>query len=295
MNKIIHGDNLDVLLGMKDKSIDLIYLDPPFNKKKTFVGSTGLSFKDLFGTGDINEEWIKSLSQTNVWLYSMITCQQNLGNEYNFAYLAYIAVRVMEMHRVLKDTGSLYLHCDHTMSHHLKIMLDSIFGEENFRNEIIWCYRKFGRGDKNFKSNHDTIFYYAKNSSKVRFNKQFEPFSPKTVGNRYKREFIDGRWQENKSIPMDMFRKNEGVPLSNTWEISFIHSQSKERTGYPTQKPLPLLERIIKASSNEGDIVLDPFCGSGTTCVAAKGVSRKWIGIDKSPDAVHICNNRLNK
>ena len=293
-------DNLDVLRGIDSSTVDLIYLDPPFNKKKSFsapVGSSaeGASFSDVFRKEDVKEEWIKTVEEDNEQLRKFLLGIKDWGNTYNFAYLAYMAIRLLEMHRILKDTGSIYLHCDPTMSHYLKLLLDCVFGEQNFRSEIVWWYRKFGRGGTNFKKNHDIILYYVKNREQVLFNELFEGFSPRTQKDKYKRVQVDGKWKQDKSTLMKEVRKEEGVPLSNTWEISFVHSQSKERTGYPTQKPLALLERIIQASSNEGDLIFDPFCGCATTCIAAEKLGRKWVGIDVSIKAYELVQKRLRK
>ena len=312
-------DNLDVLRGINSDAIDLIYLDPPFNTKQeqsstikgekaekiqTFIHNFNtqlnkdrrlfpdeLVWKDEYAAPQFKDKWgtDKDLDYSDVWLNELKGHEQlydflryigvYLGNSY-YSYLAFIAIRLVEMHRVLKPTGSLYLHCDSKVGHYLKLLLDIIFGADNFRNEVVWWYRKFGQGGKNFKKNHDTLFYYVKDKDHASFNELFEAFSPRTQKDRYKRVVIDGKWKQDKSIPMTKVRREDGVPLSNTWELPFIHSQAKERVGYPTQKPLALLERIIKASSNEGDVVLDPFCGSATTCVAAEKLGRRWIGID---------------
>ena len=186
-----------------------------------------------------------------------------------------MAIRLLEMHRVLKDTGSIYLHCDPTMSHYLKLLLDCVFGEKNFRNEIVWGYKWGGHNTKKmFARKHDLIFFYSKRDHYV-FNyeacKEYESISG---------------WKSNE----------EGRLLKDWWwDVPSLNTQAKERTGYPTQKPLALLERIIQASSNEGDLILDPFCGCATTCIAAERLRRKWIGIDVSIKAYELVQKRLRK
>ena len=255
MNTLYQGDNLQILRNMPDESVDLICTDPPFNTGKDW--------------GAFSDKWEGGLK----------------------GYLKFMEARVVECRRVLKDTGSLYLHCDSKASHYLKVMLDSVFGIDNFRNEIVWFYRKFGQGGKNFKQNHDIILYYA--TKECAFNRLYEDFSPKTVKPKYKRVMVDGKWVEDKDTLMDSVRTHDGVAMGNVWEISFINSQAKERLGYPTQKPLALYERMIQASSNQGDIVLDPFAGSGTTLDAAESLGRKWIGIDVGDEAIEIIQTRL--
>ncbi len=203
-----------------------------------------------------------------------------------------MAIRLIELHRILKPTGSIYFHCDQTMSHYIKILMDVIFGEEHFRNEIIWYYRKFGQAGNNFKKNHDVLLWYSK-SNQYQYHKQYEDFSPKTQKDKYKRILVDGRWVQDKNTLMADVRAVDGVAMGNVWEISFINSQSKERVGYPTQKPLALLRRIIQANSNPDDIVLDPFCGCATSCVAAEQLGRQWVGIDISEQAYTVAQERF--
>ena len=302
-------DNLEILEGINSNSIDLIYLDPPFNKKKTFtapLGSSaeGASFKDVFKEKDVKDEWVQTIKEDNEKLRTFLTGIKDLGDTSNFAYLAFMAIRVLEMYRVLKDTGSLYLHCDHTMSHYLKLMMDCIFGEKNFRNEIVWHYAK-GHGPKaDFRRKHDVILRYTKSKGYI-FNKQkYEHL--KNQKYRFNRVDEDKKayrinHTRNKEGEYKRFYLDDGVAVDDIWsylrekEYDQLAHNAKERTGYPTQKPLALLDRIIKASSNEGDIVLDPFCGCATTCVAAEGLNRKWIGIDVSVKAYELVKQRLAK
>jgi site-specific DNA-methyltransferase (adenine-specific) len=194
------------------------------------------------------------------------------------------------MYRVLKDTGSLYLHCDSTASHYLKILLDEVFGKNNFRNEIIWCYRGGGSSKKDFGKRHDIIFRYSK-SGDYRFNADNVRIQYEAEGLGRKDEAMWGKHKGSDKI----YKPNPlGKIPEDWWIINALNANSPERTGYPTQKPLTLLHRIIKASSNEGDIVLDPFCGCATTCVAAQQLGRKWMGIDVEKQAVNILVERLS-
>ncbi len=277
-------DNIKILQGINSNSVDLIYLDPPFNKNKVFtapIGSDaeGASFKDIFREEDVKDEWAHTIKEDNEKLYSLLESAKLMGgsNNYNYCYLCYMGIRIIEMYRVLKDTGSIYLHCDQTMSHYLKLLMDCVFGENNFRNEVIWCYHAGGASKKYFPRKHDNLLLYGK-SSNATHNIIRTPY----------RDFYAKKDDTGRYNP-------EGKMISDWWEISQISSVAKERTGYPTQKPIALLERIIAASSNEGDIVLDPFCGCATTCVAAEKLERHWIGIDISQKAYELVKQRLEK
>ena len=281
-------DNLEVLQGINSDSIDLIYLDPPFNKKKTFtapIGTSaeGASFKDIFYQEDIKDEWIQVIKEDLHEVYNFLNAVKEIEgrSSYNFCYLAYMAIRLIELHRILKDTGSLYLHCDPTMSHYLKILLDCVFGGENFRNEIVWWYGGGGAGKKTWGKKHDIVLFYTKskdwlfNVDSVREKHKWDKGQLRADGSS--RDLSKGK------LPDDVFHMHGTMP----W--------AKERTGYPTQKPLSLLERIIKASSKEKDIVLDPFCGCATTCVASEKLNRQWIGIDISIKAYELVKERLSR
>jgi len=292
-------DNLDILQGINDNCIDLIYLDPPFNKKKTFtapIGSSaeGASFSDIFREEDVKEEWLQTIEEDYEKLHAFLEGVKTTEGKksYNFCYLAYMAIRLIEMYRILKDTGSIYLHCDQTMSHYLKILMDCIFGEKNFRNEVVWAYHGPGAPkQKQFSRKHDTLFWYAKsnvwcfNSEDVRL-----PYKEKKQTLR-RRMSPHGRITQEEE---DMYHARGKIP-EDWWEVRVAARSKKEYVGYPTQKPLALLERIIKAGSNEGDIVLDPFCGCATTCVAAEKLGRQWIGIDVSVQAYELVKKRLRK
>ena len=205
-----------------------------------------------------------------------------------------MAIRLIECHRILKDTGSIYLHCDPTMSHYLKILMDCIFGEKNFRNEIVWAYTGPSNTKKWFPRKHDLVLYYVK-TSKAPFYKDNVrvPYKP-GMASKASGAGSQGIWSSghNKDRVKELF--NKGKVIEDWWsDITPVGRIKKELTGYPTQKPLALLRRIIKASTNRGDMVLDPFCGCATTCVAAEELGRQWIGVDVSPQAYTLVKRRL--
>lgn len=204
------------------------------------------------------------------------------------SYLIYMAVRLLEIHRLLKPTGSIYLHCDSTMSHYLKIMMDAIFGRENFKNEVIWSYRTGGVSKTYFARKHDVLLYYAADGAT--FNRQTEKAYTKSKARK--------PGLVNYGAGEAMFHEDEDgvyntVSMRDVWDVPYLNSQAKERTGYPTQKPLRLLQRIVKASSNAGEMVLDPFCGCATACIAAQIEGRQWAGIDLSPKATELVQQRM--
>ena len=295
-------DNLYVMRGINDACIDLIYLDPPFNKKKIFnapigTSAAGASFSDIWGKDDIKDADIALLRETHPTLHRYISGIIAIAPKNTAYYLLYMAVRLIEMHRILKPTGCLYLHCDPTMSHYLKILLDAIFGNGNFRNEVVWHYSDGGSAKNDFKKKHDIIYRYAKSKhylfndiridalNKRRYNKIEHHTGRKyfdTQNGKYRRYLDNGR------------RLDDVWTYLQDGKLRQLNSQAKERTGYPTQKPLALLRRIIRASSNPGDIILDPFCGCATTCVAAEQLERQWVGIDISTKAHELVIFRLN-
>ena len=286
-------DNLEILRGINDRCIDLIYLDPPFNKKKVFsapLGSSaeGAKFSDIFREEDIKDEWVKSIEFENPALHSYLMGVKTFSNIYNYCYLVYMAVRLLECHRILRDTGSIYLHCDPTMSHYLKIVMDCIFAENNFRNEVVWCYKEQETATRYFPKKHDIILFYSKVNDYT-FNVQWLPHSEAQL----KRYNIIKDGERYANMKGKMRKLGQGSKVRDYWHIDI--AQATERTGYPTQKPLALLERIISASSNKGDVVLDPFCGCATTCVAAERLDRQWIGVDVSIKAFEIVKKRLGK
>ena len=308
-NTLYTNDNLFILNGMNSNLVDLIYLDPPFNSKRIYsapIGSkaAGASFKDMWTWQDVDEAYLDTLAVKYPLLTKFIATIGGLHSKAMMAYLTYMAQRIIEMHRVLKDTGSLYLHCDPTASHYMKAVLDEIFGKDNFRNEIIWHYgQRIAFHKQHFSRKHDTILFYSK-SDKSFFGKASETWDKEVFLSNSHDVLVDsdGReyiWSDGgkKGIRYKRYVTDvleAGKPLDSVWDIPILNSASKERTGYPTQKPLALLRRIIEASSKVGDVVLDPFCGCATTCVAAQQLGRKWIGIDIEKQAVHVLVERLS-
>ena len=294
--------------GMNSQSVDLIYLDPPFNSKSNYaapIGSqaAGAEFKDTWTLSDLDIAWLDLIETRHPALNRVIQAAMTNSDK---SYLVYMAVRLLELYRILKPTGSIYLHCDPTMSHYLKLMMDAIFGKQQYRNEIVWHYSGWNKKLKlKFESRHDVILFYALGSGN-KFNGLSRPW-------KNEEEYIKRRKQKvhtdkfgNKYVLSDggggkrvkRFLKDAmkyGVPIDNVWNIDKINNSSLERTGYPTQKPLALLGRIIKASSNEGDIVFDPFCGCATTLVAADRLHRQWVGIDISSKAVELVIDRIKQ
>ena len=355
-NTLFYGDNLPIMREyIPTESIDLIYLDPPFNSNRSY----NVLFKDEKGTD--SEAQITAFDDTWHWGHSaeaiyhelvkgenqavgsMIEAMRKfIGTNQMMAYLVMMAARLVEMHRILKPTGSLYIHCDPTASHYLKILLDTVFGVENFITEIVWRRQNAkGLAFTRFASNHDTILMYAKTHAR-KWNPQYKPHSEEYLesfykyyepgsGRRYRLadltnpnkdrpnltyEFLGvnrvWRWTKDRmqkayddglviqtkpgTVPQlkRYLDEQEGTPIDDIWDdILPISPQAQERLGYPTQKPLALLERIIQASSNEGDIVLDPFSGCGTAIAAAQKLGRRWVGIDITHLAIAMHKSRL--
>jgi len=359
-NRLYYGDNLEILREhIGDASVDLVYLDPPFNSNATynvlFRSPTGEHAKAQIEAFEDTWHWNESaerafdevLHRPNIEAAGLLRALRSLlGENDMMAYLAMMAVRLLELHRVLKPTGSLYLHCDPTASHYLKILLDAIFGAKSFMNEIIWKRSHAHNSAKRFGSNHDVIFFYGRSES-TKWNSAYQFYSDEYVarhyrhvddaGRRYKHENPTGAgirrgetglpWRgvdptaKNRHWvrPPDDLEKLEregriywpekpgawpyikvyldtmkGLPAQDVWtDIDVINMMAKELLGYPTQKPLALLERIISASSNPGDVVLDPFCGCGTAIHAAQKLGRQWIGIDVTHLAIALIEKRL--
>jgi site-specific DNA-methyltransferase (adenine-specific) len=254
----------------------------------------------------VNEAYLETLAEDFPALTVYIGAVGVLHSKAMSAYLTYMAQRIIEMHRVLKDTGSLYLHCDPTASHYLKILLDEIFGKNNFRNEIIWSYKTTLRASSNnLGRDHDVILFYAKSElHKITPDRADYPPSQNTLKRWSKYADAEGfvsnkHFAGSKTTIIDTsddskgFNIKQGIPR-DVWDVPHLTGSTKEKVGYPTQKPLALLRRIIKASSNDGDIVLDPFCGCATTCVAAQQLGRKWIGIDIEWKAKEVLIERLS-
>ena len=289
------GDNLHVMRGMNAECVDLIYLDPPFNSNRTYeapIGSkaAGAAFKDAWTLDDVDVHEHGELADRNPAAYSVIEAARQAHGKGMQSYLIMMAVRLLEMRRLLKPTGSLYLHCDSTASHYLKLLMDGIFGRANFRNEIVWSYRRWPSVSRHFQTMHDVILFYTAGAENT-FHVDYEPASQSYLRRfKGKTQVLDPDRPTRKLV---VNRPTKGLPQRDVWEISIIAGSAKERTGYPTQKPLALLERIIQASSNAGDLILDPFCGCATTLVAARRLGRQWAGIDLSPLAIKLVNERI--
>jgi site-specific DNA-methyltransferase (adenine-specific) len=358
MNTLYFGDNLQILREhIPNESVDLIYLDPPFNSNRAYnvylstpkgqqSDAQITAFDDTWHWGDQAErEYSELLRQSNTDVAALITALRTVLQETDLmAYLVMMTSRLLELHRVLKPTGSLYLHCDPTASHYLKIVLDGVFGGENFVNELIWRRQNAkGQAFTRFASNHDVILEYAKSNQRI-WNPQYKEYDPDYLENFYKYkepetgrryrlsdltnpnknrpnltyEFLGvtrvWRWTQERmqqayndglviqtkegGVPQlkRYLDEQEGSPVDDIWDdILPLQAQSAERLGYPTQKPLALLERIIQASSNPGDVVLDPFCGCGTAVHAAQKLGRQWVGIDITHLAIHLIERRMSE
>ncbi len=290
-------DNLPILRGIDSESIDLIYLDPPFNKGKQFhapIGTTaeGARFEDIWTPDSIKDEWHNEINDRFPDLYSYLDAVGKIGSRSAKYYLIYMAVRLMEMRRILKPTGSLYLHCDPTASHYLKLLMDTIFGHSNLRNEIVWCYTGPGSPKmRQFNRKHDVIFWYVKGKEWT-FNR-----SAIRVPHKGGKPHSGGFKIKEGGVSIDNPKyAQQGKILEDWWDgIAIAPRIKKEYQGYPTQKPLKLVERIVKASSNKGDMVLDPFCGCATACIAAEKLERDWVGIDISAKAYELVKDRLQR
>ena len=287
-NVLYELDNLDVLRGMNSETVDLIATDPPFNTARNRSGTAGF-YVDKWKWGDtgilpdqwrwneVHPIWLDEIKDQNRALYEVIQATRVCHGEDIAAFLCFLSVRLLEMHRVLKPTGSIYLHCDHTANAYIRMCMDAIFGAKNFRNEIVWCYAGGGIPKRDFPRKHDTIFRYTK-SGRYQYQPVYRPYSKGTV--QRGRTPVKGKY-------FDAGLREQGTPVNDWWiDVPKITSPTDyERTGSPDQKPLALYERIIKASSDDGDLVLDPFAGCATTPIAANNLGRRWIGIDRRKDA----------
>ena len=267
---LINDDCLDAFRSIESSSVDMVYLDPPFFTQKW------QSMRDSDGKEYIFSDLWQSRSE----------------------YLSFIEIRLREIRRVLKESGTVFFHCDSTSAHYIKMLLDNVFGENNFQSEIIWCYKRWSNSRKGLLSGHQTIFFYSKTRN-YKFNTIYCDYSPTTnidqiLQERSRNEKGKVRYKKDENGNLVFGKEKRGVPLSDVWNIPFLNPKAKERTGYPTQKPIELLERIIEISTNKGDVVLDPFCGSGTTLVASKLLHRDFIGIDINQDAIELCKKRLD-
>jgi DNA modification methylase len=270
INKLILGDNLEVLKTVSSDSIDLIYLDPPFFSNRNYEVIWG----DEGEIRSFQDRWAGGIDH----------------------YIAWLKERVEQMYRVLKPTGSFFLHCDWHADAYIRVeILDKIFGRNNFRNEIIWCYKKWAVADKCFSKNHDNILFYTK-SGTYTYNQLLQDRAESTFKRFGNKKIVSGFSDEGSRIPSTTKEEESGgVKMYDWWDIPIIPPSGHERIGYPTQKPMALLERIIKCASNEGDIILDPFMGGGTTIAVADKLNRSWIGIDQSVQAVKVTELRLQQ
>ena len=357
---IFTADNLHILRGIPDESVNMIYLDRPFNKNKNFsapIGSktAGAEFKDTWSLSDVDIAWWGEIANRNEALYTVLDAINKTAGEDLMSYCIYMAIRLLEMHRILKNTGAIYLHCDPTVSHYLKIVLDAIFVSRNFKNEIIWKRSTSQQKGSQYKSkklgsNHDVILFYCKDVNNFQFENPKKALKDDEILKKFpKTDSDDRRWKDDSahiwrtpnmgarpnlcytwkgfknphpsgwrlSKPrleeeyakgnFEIIEKNgvkklirkvylddyAGENLGDLWD-DIDPAQGKERTGYPTQKPLSLLKRIIEMGSKENDVILDPFCGCATTCIQSEKLNRQWIGIDISPAALNLIKRRLH-
>ena len=284
---LFHGDNLVFLRAMNSESVDLTATDPPFNKGRDFHATpdslaAGAKFQDRWSwEKDVHESWVDQITDDHPRLMEAINSARNAHSDGMGAYLCFMAVRLLAMHRVLKTTGSIYLHCDPTASHYLKAVMDAIFGWRNFVNEILWLYKTGGMSKRWFGRKHDNILLYAKSRKYI-----FNPLKEKSyLAHKY--GFTNVKILQDKNGHYTM------VGMRDYWDIPALRGNQPEQVGYPTQKPVALYERMIRASSNENDIVLDPFVGCATTLVAAEHLRRRWVGIDIWKGAHRLVEQRL--
>lgn len=366
------ADNLNIMRGMNGASVDLIYLDPPFNSNADYaapIGSeaAGAEFKDTWGLNDINLAWHGEIKHESPSLYALLQATRQVHGDSMMSYLIYMAIRIMEMRRLLKPTGSIYLHCDPNASHYLKLLMDSVFGKANFRNEIIWKRTSAHNRARRFGPVHDVVLFYSA-ADRYQWNNIHQPYDDDYIARHYRHKDGKGRlyrlsdmtgsgtragssglpWRgydpttagrhwwlpPDSSLPewferpagysemnvqqcLDILEEQglvhwpkkgavpsfirylsvmSGVPAQDViTDVDPVSAGGRERLGYPTQKPMELLQRIIKASSNEGNIVLDPFCGCATACIAAEKLGRQWAGIDISAKAADLIKLRMER
>ena len=303
---LYHGDNLDFLRGMNSGTVNLIATDPPFNKSKDFHATpdslaSGASFQDRWSWHeDIHDDWLISLMRDEPEVYRVIITAKEVWGDDMGAFLCWLGVRLLEMHRILRDDGSLYLHIDHTAHAWAKCLLDAIFGRRNFRNEIVWAYTGPSNTRRWFPRKHDTILFYAK-SDQTQFSRDAVriPYNDETLARRGRAEgqrsiiapSVENTGRRNDDEVEERF--GEGKVPEDWWVGIAALTNQRENTRFPTQKPLALYERIIQASSNPGDLVLDPFCGCATTPIAAERLGRQWVGMDIWDQAYQIVLDRL--
>ena len=286
---LYHGDNLDFLRGMNSGTVHLIATDPPFNKGRDFHATpdslaSGAKFQDRWSwADDVEGEWVDQIQDDWPAVWEVIDAARAAWGDDMAAFLCFMGVRLIEMRRVLRDDGSLYLHCDPTASHYLKALLDAVFGRRNFRNEIVWCYKSGGVSKRYFAKKHDAILFYAKDEKLSKFN----VLKVKSYGQAGGGQGGAVKYYKDKNGIYSI------VTARDWWDISMLSTTHPDRTGYPTQKPLELYERMIRASSRQGDVVLDPFAGCATTPIAAERQGRQWIAMDIWEGAASIVRQRL--
>ncbi len=271
-NTILLGDCIDRLQEIPENSIDLIYLDPPFFTGKVFTGTA--------------RDSLKQYSFRDIW-------------DSSSEYAKFLFDRLLLCKPLLKETGSIFVHCDRNSTHIIRKLLDTIFGEDNFQSEIIWSYKRWSNAKKGLLHQHQNILFYSK-SNDFKWNPQFVEYSATTnldqiLQKREKNNVGQSVYATDHHGEIIYGGAKKGVPLGDVWEIPYLNPKAKERTGYPTQKPLILLEKIIELTTDKNDVVLDPFCGSGTTLVAAQLLHRQYIGINISQDAIEMSQSRINQ
>jgi site-specific DNA-methyltransferase (adenine-specific) len=271
-NKIYHGNCVEKLKEIEANKVDLIYFDPPFFTQRKH----SLTNKNNSKTYEFDDKY-NSIED----------------------YLSLVENVLEQSKRVLKSTGSVFLHCDKTASHNIRNVMDKVFGRDNFQSEIIWSYKRWSNAKKGLLNAHQVIFFYSKTKD-FKFNTLYTDYSATTnldqiLQDRERDKNGKSVYKKDENGNVILGKEKKGVPLSDVWEIPYLNPKAKERTGYPTQKPVLLLNQILNIVTDEGDLVVDPFCGSGTTCVSAKHLKREFIGIDISEDAVELANSRLDE
>jgi DNA modification methylase len=306
VNVLYYGDNLEILRRhLKDESVDLVYLDPPFK--------SNVDYNVLFAEQDGTRSPAQIKAFTDTWRWdeaaaasfevaveaggdlsrAMQAFKMLLPGSDMLAYLSMMAPRLVELKRVLRPAGSLYLHCDPTASHYLKVLLDAIFGTDKFVNEVVWHYRKWAAGRYAFQRNHDVLLFYSRSPGRQRkFNQLFMERAPSTLKRFGTAKIVSGYDAEGRRVPSQMAAtESEGVRMDDVWDIGRVPPIKQL---FPTEKPPALLTRVIEASSDPGDVVLDPFCGCGTTVVVAQELGRQWAGIDITHLAINLIRYRLS-